>query len=152
VRDPRRGPAPDRYRSPALDQPRGTLGPGRYDIPVSTTGLQSSQATCYQRRCRNGEMPRDSKKMGKSKDSTGGGSVAKDYFCAARKAFEQQWTSIIRPFLEGHPIEYAHTLDLTCGRGRNSAMLSQLGVRRMTLVELNPENIYNLQGWFERNR
>jgi hypothetical protein len=35
VRDPRRGPAPDRcYRNPALDQPR---------VPVSTTGLQSLQ-------------------------------------------------------------------------------------------------------------
>ena len=148
MRDPRRGPAPDRYRSPALDQPRGTLGPGRYDIPVSTTGLQSSQATCYQRRCRNGEMPRDSKKMGKSKDSTGGGSVAKDYFCAARKAFEQQWTSIMRPFLEGH----AHTLDLACWSGRNCAMLSQLGVRRMTLVDLNPENLTTCKARFERYR
>ena len=97
-------------------------------------------------------MPRDSKKLGKSKDSTGGGSVAKDYFWAARKAFEQQWTSILRPFLEGHPIEYAHTLDLACGRGRNSAMPSQLGVRRMTIVDVNPENITTCKARFERNR
>jgi hypothetical protein len=44
VRDPRRGPAPDRYRSPTLDQPRGTLGTGGYDIPVLSCATRRPRA------------------------------------------------------------------------------------------------------------
>ena len=58
----------------------------------------------------------------------------------AEMACDEEWTSIVRPFLEGYPINYAHTLDLACGRGRNSAALSPLA-GRMTLVDVNLENI-----------
>jgi len=69
-----------------------------------------------------------------------GDSIREGYFAAAEKYFDEDWTSIVRPFLEGYPINYAHTLDLACGRGRNSAALSPLA-GRMTLVDVNPENI-----------
>jgi ubiquinone/menaquinone biosynthesis C-methylase UbiE len=69
-----------------------------------------------------------------------GDAAAKGYFDPAEQQFHQQWASIVEPLLKQHPIDFSHTLDLACGRGRNSEALSRLA-RRMTLVDVNPENI-----------
>jgi len=80
VRDPRRGPAPIATEAPPSTSHEAPSG--REDM---TPGFRPPGFNRRRRRAINadvetGKYRANSKKRGKSKDSTGGGSVAKDYF------------------------------------------------------------------------
>ena len=61
------------------------------------------------------------------------------FFQPAERAMEAQW-EMVKRFLTPHPIDYTSTMELSCGRGRNSERLAALS-DSIVLVDVNPENI-----------
>jgi ubiquinone/menaquinone biosynthesis C-methylase UbiE len=69
-----------------------------------------------------------------------GDDVFEAYHLPAEADMHRQWATQIWPLLSKHNIDYAHSVDLACGHGRNTAMLSPLS-QKVTLVDVNGENI-----------
>lgn len=68
-----------------------------------------------------------------------GDNVADNYFSPAEKDADWQW-DYVQQFLAPHRIDYTNTMELSCGRGRNTAKLIPLA-KSLTLVDVNPDNI-----------
>jgi ubiquinone/menaquinone biosynthesis C-methylase UbiE len=75
-----------------------------------------------------------------------GDKVAASYFEPAAEGMEHQW-AVVEPFLSQFSIDYSNTIDLACGRGRNSEKLANLA-HSLTLVDVNEENISFCHGKF----
>lgn len=69
-----------------------------------------------------------------------GDSATEIYFEPAARNMDVQWTNYIWPFLSKFPIDYTHTVELSCGHGRNSEKLAERATT-LTLVDVNSENI-----------
>jgi SAM-dependent methyltransferase len=61
-----------------------------------------------------------------------------DYFAAAEADMETYWTSLIWPVLARHAIDFACTLDLAAGHGRNTEVLRRLA-ERVLVVDMIEE-------------
>lgn len=75
------------------------------------------------------------------------------YYEAAEQGIERQWRELVWPFLtgeQGNGINFANTVELAPGHGRNSAKLLPLA-RQLHLVDINVENISFLRLRFGRN-
>jgi diketogulonate reductase-like aldo/keto reductase len=68
-----------------------------------------------------------------------GDNAAEWYFEPAEETMDVQW-EYVQLFLGNHPIDYTNTIELSCGRGRNSERLSTLS-KNLVLVDVVPENI-----------
>jgi ubiquinone/menaquinone biosynthesis C-methylase UbiE len=68
-----------------------------------------------------------------------GDNAADTYFESAARDMDRQW-AWVEPFLSQFPIDYSNTMDLACGRGRNSQKLAPRA-RNLVLVDVNPDNI-----------
>ena len=69
-----------------------------------------------------------------------GSEMRVDYHARAEREMDQQWRDIIWPVLSKYNIDYSDAMDFACGHGRNAIKLSELA-QRVTLVDVNPENI-----------
>lgn len=69
-----------------------------------------------------------------------GDDVLEAYHLPAEADMHRQWSTQIWPLLSKYDIDYSHSVDLACGHGRNTAMLSPLS-QKVTLVDVNGENI-----------
>lgn len=61
-----------------------------------------------------------------------------EYFTHAESFMEPLWKGLIEPFIAGS--NFAHTVDLAAGHGRNSVILSTLA-ERLTIMDIQPGNI-----------
>lgn len=80
-----------------------------------------------------------------------GDDVHEAYHLPAEADMHRQWTTQIWPLLAKHEIDFSHSVDLACGHGRNTAMLSPLS-QKVTLVDVNAENIEFCQKRFRGER
>lgn len=70
-----------------------------------------------------------------------GNNVANDYHRRAAEDMNRLWNKIIWPILSRHEIDLSDTIDFACGYGRNAKMLAAAGAAKVTLVDVNPDNI-----------
>jgi len=68
-----------------------------------------------------------------------GDNATKLYFEPAEMDADRQW-ALVQRFLAPFPIDYTHTMELSCGHGRNSEKLATLS-KTIVLVDVNRENI-----------
>jgi ubiquinone/menaquinone biosynthesis C-methylase UbiE len=61
-----------------------------------------------------------------------------EYFAQAETGMEPLWKELVYPFIEGS--DFAHTVDLAAGQGRNSVILSTLA-ERLTIMDIQPGNV-----------
>lgn len=70
-----------------------------------------------------------------------GNNVADSYHRRAEEGMSHIWIKIIWPILSRHKIDFSDTIDFACGFGRNAKMLAATGAAKVTLVDVNPDNI-----------
>jgi SAM-dependent methyltransferase len=70
-----------------------------------------------------------------------GNNVANEYHRHAAEGMVHIWNKIIWPILSRHNIDLSDTVDFACGYGRNAKMLAAAGAAKVTLVDVNPDNI-----------
>lgn len=70
-----------------------------------------------------------------------GDNVADTYHRPAEQGINRIWIGVIWPILSRHKIDLTDTIDFACGYGRNAKMLAAAGAAKVTLVDVNPDNI-----------
>jgi len=78
-----------------------------------------------------------------------GDDVRDSYHARAENDMDRHWQSLVWPFLSGSKIDLSAALDFACGYGRNTAKLLEAGAKRVTLVDVNIENIHHCQKRFQ---
>ncbi len=79
--------------------------------------------------------------MVKSEAMLWGDAEGPGYHARAEAAMDAHWNGFLKGFLAESPIDYARTVDFACGYGRNTAKLLEAGAGRVTMVDVNPENL-----------
>jgi ubiquinone/menaquinone biosynthesis C-methylase UbiE len=70
-----------------------------------------------------------------------GDAAGEAYHEPADVGMDLQWDTFLSPLLKRHEVSLRVTLDLACGRGRNTLKLLECGAERVVAVDVNPENI-----------
>ncbi|MGH6848079.1 MAG: class I SAM-dependent methyltransferase [Methylocella sp.] len=70
-----------------------------------------------------------------------GNNAAESYHRRAEEGMNYIWIKLIWPILSRHKIDFSDTIDFACGCGRNAKMLAAAGAAKVTLVDVNPDNI-----------
>jgi SAM-dependent methyltransferase len=81
-----------------------------------------------------------------------GAENASSYHGAAARDMDQQWKTLISPILARYPIDYRKTVDFAAGYGRNTRKLLEAGAGHVTMVDVNPECVAQLETCFPRYR
>lgn len=81
-----------------------------------------------------------------------GAATADSYHGKAASHMEAQWNVLIGPILAKYPINYRRTIDFAAGYGRNTQKLLEAGAEHVTMVDVNPECISQLELRFPRDR
>ena len=89
---------------------------------------------------------RDLERLVKDEGFHFGDNATEWYFEPSEATMDIQWEHV-QSFLGRHPIDYATTMELSCGHGRNSERLAKLSAN-IVLVDVIPENILFCQNRF----
>jgi SAM-dependent methyltransferase len=81
------------------------------------------------------------KQIVKNEGMLWGNDVADAYHGAAAADMNDQWKNIIGPVFARHNFDLSDTMDFACGYGRNAKKLREAGAQRVTLVDVNPDNV-----------
>ncbi|MGH6811779.1 MAG: class I SAM-dependent methyltransferase [Methylocella sp.] len=81
-----------------------------------------------------------------------GAATADSYHGTAASHMDAQWETLISPILAQYPIDYSKTIDFAAGYGRNTRKLLEAGAGHVTMVDVNPECVAQLELHFPRER
>lgn len=80
-----------------------------------------------------------------------GDEVADTYHENAERSMPKQWENVIWPFLNEMDIDYSCIVDFACGRCRNSIKLLEKNPERLTVMDVNEQNIEFCRQRFAEN-